>query len=124
KDAAGAVTGWVRGGLAKAADLLLSPIRKIIAPTVSQWGTFGNFAGGAITNSLDSLVKWIRGKDDVGDAGGIQTDLAGGKWRRPSRGRVTSRYGPRSLMGMSFHAGTDYAGGPFTYAAGAGKVYK
>src|SRR5690625_142544 len=124
KSAAGAVTGWVRGGLAKAADLLLSPIRKIIAPTVSKWGTFGQFAGGAMTSSIDSLVKWIRGKDDVGDAGGIQADISGGKWRRPSRGRVTSGYGPRSLMGMGFHAGVDYAGGPYTYAAAAGKVYR
>src|SRR5699024_12314337 len=46
------------------------------------------------------------------------------KWRRPSRGRVTSRYGPRSLLGGSFHAGVDYAGGPYTYAAAAGKVYR
>src|SRR5690625_4185048 len=111
KSAAGAVTGWVRGGLAKAADLLLSPIRKIIAPTVSKWGTFGRFAGGAMSSSIDSLVKWIRGKDDVGDAGGVQEDISGGKWRRPSRGRVTSGYGPRSLMWMGFHAGVDYAGG-------------
>src|SRR5690625_85548 len=114
KSAAGAVTGWVRGGLAKAADLLLSPIRKIIAPTVSKWGTFGQFAGGAMSSSIDSLVKWIRGKDDVGDAGGVQEDISGGKWRRPSRGRVTSVYGPRSLLGGSFHAGGDYAGGPYT----------
>lgn len=124
KGAAGAVTGWVRGGMAAAADLILSPIRKLIAPTVSQWGTVGQFAGGAITSSLDSLVKWIRGKDDVGTAGGIQDDISGGLWRRPSRGMVTSRYGPRSLLGMNFHAGVDYAGGPYSYAAAAGKVFK
>lgn len=127
KEAGSAVAGWARGGLAKAADLILSPIRKIISPTVKQWGTFGNFAGGAMTKSLDSLVDWIRGKDKEDAAKGIGTlakDMAGGKWRRPSSGRITSHYGPRSLLGMNFHAGTDFAGGRTTHAAGAGRVFR
>ncbi|HLS01127.1 MAG TPA: M23 family metallopeptidase, partial [Beutenbergiaceae bacterium] len=127
KGAGSAAISWVRGGLAKAAEMLLGPIRNLIAPTVSQWGTFGEFAGGAMTSSIDSLVKWIRGKDTdpdtSGDGGGA---LLPGGWHRPSRGRVTSRFGFRpglaGVTGSSFHNGTDFAGGGATYAARAGTV--
>jgi len=114
KDAAGAVTGWVRGGLAKAAELLLAPIRQVIAPTVKQWGTVGDFAGGAMTFAVDKVVDWIRGKDELQAPGA-------GDWRRPSRGPVTSRYGPRW---GAFHAGIDIAGGGPTFAAAAGRVLR
>lgn len=54
-----------------------------------------------------------------GPDGGLPDMMAGGGWARPSRGRITSAFGPRW---GAFHNGTDFAGGGATYAAGAGKV--
>lgn len=118
---------WARGGLAKAAELLLAPIRNIIAPHVAQWGKIGDFAGGAMTKVVDSLVDWIRGKDTVPDASGDGGGpLTAGGWHRPSFGPITSRYGARpglaGVTGSAFHNGIDIAGGGRTYAARAGTV--
>jgi len=111
-----AVTGWVRGGLAAAADLILSPLTDRIASTMGQWGSTGVLFGDAMTSAIDSLVTWIRGKDDEGPS-----LTSRGDWQRPSAGPITSRYGPRW---GGFHAGIDIAGNNPVYAAAAGTVYR
>ncbi|PFG19877.1 peptidoglycan DD-metalloendopeptidase family protein [Serinibacter salmoneus] len=121
--AASAVTSWVRGGLASAAGLVLDPVKALIGNTVSTWGTFGELTGGAATRQIDNLLEWIRGKDEAatgpGGIGGPPPGMDG--WVRPSRGPVTSRFGPR--WGGT-HAGIDIAGGGPTFAMHDGVVYR
>jgi tape measure domain-containing protein len=69
---------------------------------------------GVIDKAL-SLIGMSGGGSDLPDM------MAAGGWARPSRGRITSAFGPRW---GAFHNGTDFAGGGATYAAGAGRVSK
>ncbi|WP_250504835.1 peptidoglycan DD-metalloendopeptidase family protein [Bowdeniella massiliensis] len=113
---------WVRGGLAKAADFILRPLQALISRTVGQWGHMGSVVSGMSQRSIDALVKWIRGHDEqaIADGGAEFVGTTGG-FARPSRGPITSWYGPRW---GAFHAGVDIAGGGPTYAAWNGKVAK
>lgn len=65
-NAAGAVTDWVRGGLANAADLVLSPLFSGIGTVMRPWGPMGQVGGDAMAHAKDVLVEWIRGKDTEG----------------------------------------------------------
>lgn len=116
--AASTVGGWIRGGLASAAGLILNPLKSLISSTVGQWGTFGAMGGDVFSSVIDRVLKWISGKDDeVADG----APLSKGGWTRPTRGPVTSEFGSRW---GAFHAGIDVAGGGPTYAARAGTVAK
>src|SRR5690625_2179146 len=110
-----AVTSWVRGNLASVAATVLDPITSRIASTMSQWGSTGELFGDVMLNAKDRLITWIRGKDD--EAPEVGSD----GWVRPSRGPITSRFGPRW---GGHHAGIDIAGGGPTYAAAAGEVLR
>lgn len=72
RDAAGNVLSWVRGGLAKVADALLSPIFNTVAGTVGQWGGMGRLGGDVMVSAKDRMMDWIRGHDEAAapDAGG------------------------------------------------------
>src|SRR5690625_6024180 len=78
---------------------------------MSHWGSTGELFGDVMLNAKDRLITWIRGKDD--EAPEVGSD----GWVRPSRGPITSRFGPRW---GGHHAGIDIAGGGPTYAAAAG----
>src|SRR5690625_656380 len=73
KDAAGNVLKWVRGGLAKAAEVVLNPIRSAIGNTLgATGGRFGGLAADVSRSMIDSLLDWIRGHDEgaAPDSGG------------------------------------------------------
>ena len=111
--------GWIRGGLAKMAEGLLNPIKSLVRTAVGD-GQIGNIAVGMSTKAIDGVLDWIRDNDSEPDGMG-GTAPGSGAWRRPSRGPITSRYGPRW---GAFHSGIDVAGGGPTFAAAAGSVLR
>lgn len=114
-------SGWVRGGLATAAGWVLNPIKDGLGALLPNnvWGDMGR---GASAQTIDGVLDWIRGKDEADAAAGLAVyDGAMGAFHRPSRGPITSKFGPRW---GSFHAGVDIAGGGPTYAALNGVVAK
>lgn len=124
----GSITGGVLGGaaasLVAAAKAILNPLKSLINSTVGQWGSVGSLAGGVAKSAIDSVLKWVDNKEE--STGGKNFGTLGsapgsGKWRRPSRGPVTSEFGMR--WGR-LHAGIDVAGGGPTYAAADGTVYR
>lgn len=68
RDAAGNVVKWVRGSLARAAEIILNPMRDFIKDRVMGWGVLGEITGGATNNAIDKLLEWIRGEDAKGPA--------------------------------------------------------
>lgn len=106
-------TDWVRGGLAKTAELILSPIRSGMNAVLPGDG-FGGIVKGAGNNVIDSVIKWIRGKDEEataeggggGGSFGGSYDGALGRFFRPG-GRITSGFG--TSRGKYPHAGIDFA---------------
>lgn len=112
------IGGWIRGGLATAAEKILGPIRRRITNTLSNDGIAG-LASGAANKAIDNLVTWIRGKDSEATADGPDYTGVRGGFARPSRGPITSMFGPRW---GAFHTGIDIAGGGPTYAAWNGRV--
>lgn len=110
-----AATSWVRGGLASLAESILNPITSRIGSTMGQWGSTGDLFGDTMLSAKDRLLDWIRGKDDEAP------EIGGSGWVRPSRGPVTSRFGPRW---GGIHSGIDVAGGGPTFAAAAGEVLR
>lgn len=125
KGAAGGVISWVRGGLAKAAESLLKKPLGKVAGFVSKYGQMGELGGGVIDWGVDKVLDWIRGKDEVDNSGGHLYDgpMSSGGINRPSRGRITSKYGMR---GGRLHGGIDFATGPRgapTFAAYDGRVH-
>lgn len=75
RDAAGNVVKWARGGLAKAAEIVLDPIRSLIQNTVGRGGGFlGDLLSGVGTFAIDKLLDWLREEDEgaAPDAGGRQ----------------------------------------------------
>src|SRR5690625_16463 len=82
---------------------------------MGQWGTTGVLFGDVMLSAKDRLINWIRGKDDEAP------EVGADGWVRPSRGPITSRFGPRW---GGHHAGIDIAGGGPTFAAAAGTVLR
>lgn len=115
---------WVRGGLSKAADFLLTPARNFVNNSIDGTNFFGSTIKSIATNALDGIVKWIKGEDEkaVDDTDGPAFIGARGGFARPSRGPITSHFG--SPRGRYPHAGIDIAGGGPTYAAWNGRVQK
>lgn len=112
---------WVRGGLAKAAALVINPIKDGLRGALGSEG-FGGMISGAASKILDGSLSWLRGKDDEVPAGGGAAgsfDGPKGRFHRPSAGPFTSMFGPRW---GAFHAGVDIAGGGKTFAALNGLV--
>lgn len=118
-DAVSGAVRWVRGGLADAAAFILKPVRELIGSTVGKWGTVGSFVGDVGKSAMDSVVSWIRGKDDT------PPTIGGPGWRRPSAGPITSGFGYRThpVTGEKrLHAGIDIAGGGPVFAAMDGTI--
>lgn len=75
RDAAGNVVKWARGGLAKAAEIVLNPIRSLIQQTIGGGeGFLSDLLSGAGTFAIDKLLGWLREEDEgaAPDAGGRQ----------------------------------------------------
>jgi len=73
RDAAGNVVKWARGGLAKAAEIVLNPIRSLIRSSLgSGEGFLGDLLSGAGTMAIDKVLEWLRDEDEgaAPDAGG------------------------------------------------------
>lgn len=74
RDAAGNVVKWARGGLAKAAEVVLNPVSSMISSTLgsSIGGKFGGLLSGTANRSIDWVLDWVRGHDEgaAPDAGG------------------------------------------------------
>ena len=101
---------WVRGGLAKAAEWVLNPLKNGLSKTLGTQG-FGGMAAGLAKKAIDGAISWLRGKDDEwesagGEFGGGFTGANGGFYR-PVGGTITSMFG--SSRGRYPHAGTDLA---------------
>ncbi|NKG21113.1 peptidoglycan DD-metalloendopeptidase family protein [Paeniglutamicibacter terrestris] len=117
-------TEWIRGGLAKAAEVVLSPVRSLLNKSLPDSGMarLGKDLG---MNAIDRVIKWIKGNDTApdtgGGGGGTGAVFSGpkGAFHRPSQGPYTSMFGPRW---GAFHAGVDIAGGGPTFAALNGLV--
>lgn len=115
---------WVRGGLAKAAALVINPIKDGLRGALGVDG-FGGWISGTATKLLDGALSFLRGKDEETPAGGESGavyDGAMGAFHRPSRGPFTSMFG--ASRGRYPHAGIDIAGGGKTFAALNGLVQK
>ena len=102
---------WVRGGLAKAAEFVLNPLKNLVSSKVKGKGFFGDTVGQIANNAVNSVLDWIRGKDEEweaagGEFGGGFTGANGGFYR-PVGGTITSLFG--SSRGRYPHAGTDLA---------------
>lgn len=110
-NALGAAGQWVRGGLADAASLLLSPIKSLIGSTVNSDTVLGDIVKRTATGAIDGAIDWIRGKDEEsfgGGAGGaFGYDGPLGSFVQPLRGAITSLFG--SSRGKYPHAGIDFA---------------
>src|SRR5699024_6113954 len=105
-------------------DLLVNPVKNLIKNVGDS--AFSEAVGGAPRYVVDKIGENVRkvfqlGKvedaeaaknNPAGDGGG---PLLPGGWRRPSSGRVTSRFGYRPpIAGVTsgfLHNGIDYAGG-------------
>jgi hypothetical protein len=87
-------------------------------------GDFGSFstkaeqrflaAAGLYRGTIDGdrgkvTVKALQGALNRGSIGGSQTLTQFAEMVNPAAGRVTSEYGPRKLMGNTFHSGLDIA---------------
>lgn len=73
RDAAGNVVKWARGGLAKAAEIVLNPIRSLIRSSLgSGEGFLGDLLAGTGTMAIDKLLSWLRDEDEgaAPDSGG------------------------------------------------------
>ena len=124
------VAKWVVDGVINVASFFSDPIGAItdlIKLPVDQ--LLKNIGGGELGRLLVELPgKAIKAlgekvKSMIGSmfSGGEYEGALGG-WRRPSYGPITSRYGPRNLLGGTFHNGIDIAGGGRTFAANYGTV--
>lgn len=115
----------VRDVVVDVASVLADPVNAITGMLTAPIDRLlGNVGGGVLGQMLVEYPRRVvegivaKARDLVGGLGGDFTGDAG-EWVRPSRGRVTSEYGPRW---GSFHAGIDIGGGGPTFAAGNGRV--
>ena len=115
--------GMAIGSLMDGAEKMLAPYLKALSafarggPFPALLGDWGRKAAGLITG-------WAGGEDKKGAEGGMFGGMfagAPGRFHRPTRGPITSWFGPR--WGTT-HAGVDIAGGGPTYAAWNGVVQK
>ena len=131
KDAAETTWNFLSDPVEGFKQLVTGPMNSLLGSIGgSTWGEIAKgipkFVIGGVVDSAVSAVKNIfnasgGGGDSAAMGGGIAGPMLAGAWALPSRGPITSSYGPRW---GSFHAGTDIAGGGPTYAAHAGRVMK
>ena len=123
KDAAQTTWDFLSNPLEGFKKLVTSPMNAILGGMESN--TWAQIAAGipklVIGGVVDSAVSAVKALFESESASGVSGPMMAGGWALPSRGPITSGYGPRW---GSFHAGTDIAGGGPTFAAHAGRVMK
>ncbi|MBG6083234.1 tape measure protein, partial [Zhihengliuella flava] len=97
---------WIRGGLAKAAGLILNPLKDGLAAMLPDSG-IGDLAKRATSGAIEKALDWIRGKDEQADGGPMTYDGPLGSFARPAGGVITSGFG--ASRGRYPHAGIDFA---------------
>lgn len=123
-DRASQVMEWLRGSLVSSAEALLARTSGIknLAGEMAGGGAMGDIGQGMADWGVKELLSFAKGEDDkAGEFGfdGTPFDGERGSFFRPSRGPITSWFGPRW---GTIHSGIDIAGGGPTYAAYAGRV--
>lgn len=114
RDAAGNVIEWARGNLADAAESLVRPLLNDFGDWAASKGTMGQLAAGMGDWGFDTLMDWVRGKDEeavaAGNYDGEFTANPGG-FNRPAQGMISSMAGTRSYWGAfgNQHYGVDIA---------------
>ena len=123
KDKALNVANFLKDPVTGIKDMISTPVEALMK------GLGGGDLGKSLVElprkSIEALID--KAKDLIGGLGGGgasagQYTGALEGWRRPSAGPITSRFGPRNLLGGTFHNGVDIAGGGRTYAANSGVV--
>ena len=121
KDAAETTWNFLSNPLEGFKKLVTAPMNAILGGLESN--TWAQIAAGipklVIGGVVDSAVSAVKSLFEAQSASGVSGPMMAGGWALPSRGPITSGYGPRW---GSFHAGTDIAGGGPTFAAHAGRV--
>lgn len=113
---------WLENMAKGAASTVLRPFKKIMDDRIANmtWRVGKALAQG----TLDKVWGWATNADEAYRQEG---EALGGKWRKPINSySITSRFGPRSMFGNTFHAGIDLAGpaNSSIFAANAGKIVK
>ena len=126
KDAAETTWNFLSNPVEGFKQLVLSPMNTLLGGIGgSTWGEIAKgipkMVIGGVVDAAVSAVKNIFNASSGGSAAAVGGPILAGGWALPSRGPITSGYGPRW---GSFHAGTDIAGGGPTFAAHAGRVLK
>ena len=121
KDAAETTWNFLSNPLEGFKKLVTAPMNAILGGLESN--TWAQIAAGipklVIGGVVDSAVNAVKALFEAESASGVSGPMMAGGWALPSRGPITSGYGPRW---GDFHAGTDIAGGGPTFAAHAGRV--
>ncbi|GAB3192172.1 phage tail tape measure protein [Nesterenkonia suensis] len=116
------VVDLVRGNFVDWARSLAMPLVESLTGKLGGFGLLGELGGDWMAHMVGSVFDWAKGEDDkAGEFGSFDGAFTGptGDWRRPSKGPITSWYGPRW---GTIHSGIDIAGGGPTYAAYNGVV--
>ena len=126
KDAAETTWNFLSNPVEGFKQLVLSPMNTLLGGIGgSTWDEIAKgipkIVIGGVVDAAVSAVKNIFNASSGGSAAAVGGPILAGGWALPSRGPITSGYGPRW---GSFHAGTDIAGGGPTFAAHAGRVLK
>ena len=126
KDAAETTWNFLSNPVEGFKQLVLSPMNTLLGGIGgSTWDEIAKgipkMVIGGVVDAAVSAVKNIFDASSGGSAAAVGGPILAGGWALPSRGPITSGYGPRW---GSFHAGTDIAGGGPTFAAHAGRVMK
>ena len=124
KDAAETTWNFLSNPVEGFKQLVLSPMNTLLGGIGgSTWDEIAKgipkMVIGGVVDAAVSAVKNIFDASSGGSAAAVGGPILAGGWALPSRGPITSGYGPRW---GSFHAGTDIAGGGPTFAAHAGRV--
>lgn len=128
-DAASNVASTVTNFVGGAIDFVTDPVGFLKASIDSLMGPIADnpftqtamaIPGKLVDFAKDKILGMFAGPDNAVTGGALAGIGAGsGGWALPSRGPLTSRFGPRW---GAFHNGVDIAGGGATYAAANGIV--
>lgn len=101
---------WARGKLADGAKLITDPLKDVINNMLGDGPGFNQWISKTATTLIDKGIEFLRGEDE--SAYGADGEYLGsydgalGRFARPARGPITSRFGPRW---GGIHSGMDFA---------------
>ena len=147
KNLAGGAADAIRSVTGAVAEFIRDPgavLQRVVDGLMSTFSgsdtTFMKMVAGVPKKAIDDAANYVKSiftpdafeaakTERIGDAltAGMSGDGSAtttGGWANPSVGPVTSRYGKRNLLGGTWHAGVDIAGGGNTFAAAGGHVHR